>query len=708
VTTIASLQLVFKALRELGPVPLGLYAWYQLGLRSGYWRWKTRGEKRTASSPERSQISPLEHGWLIIPPKEAILAVIGPDGQQAVLREADEIAAGRIRLFGGPAVPMRLTPPASLKHWTAYKSGHPLNEQKDVKWIWEPGRFGWACTLARAYHISGEEYYAEAFWKYTEEFLDSSPPYLGPQWISAQEAALRLVALAFASQVLVNARHSTSERLDRLAAAIADHAERIPPTMSYARAQNNNHLLTEAVGLITAGRTLPSHPRAGKWMKIGWHWLNQGLQSQIEAGGSYIQHSCNYHRLMLQVALWTYALSSNENAGEPNSRELHGNENRERGRGSSPGSFPRETMRRLAAATEWLWQMIDAETGQAPNLGPNDSAYILALTACPLQDYRPVLQAASLAFLNKPALSPGWWDEMSLWFGLDPGKVAGGKTTEQSPYPIFSPPSTDTPAILRGEDSWAYLRVATFNSRPGHADQLNLDLWWRGLNLAQDPGTYLYNAEPPWDNSLAGTGVHNTITIEGQDQMTRAGRFLWLDWAQGEVLEERRGSTGWLESVIAQHDGYRNFGVIHQRAVEYQRRAWIITDTIHASQQENLQSANRKSPLAIRLHWLLPDWPWDIRERAKSGESAIKIDSPHGWIELTAKAFSGIDQSSSRGIINTQLVRAGRLIYGQGRASPMRGWISRNYGYKTPALSFSFETKSHVPVTFISEWRLPL
>ena len=33
-------------------------------------------------------------------------------------------------------------------------------------------------------------------------------------------------------------------------------------------------------------------------------------------------------------------------------------------------------------------------------------------------------------------------------------------------------------------------------------DQLHLDLWWRGLNIAQDAGTYLYNADPPWDNPL--------------------------------------------------------------------------------------------------------------------------------------------------------------------------------------------------------------
>ena len=83
---------------------------------------------------------------------------------------------------------------------------------------------------------------------------------------------------------------------------------------------------------------------------------------------------------------------------------------------------------------------------------------------------------------------------------------------------------------LYGKKSWAYLRTAQFTSRPSHADQLHLDLWWRGLNIARDAGTYLYNAPAPWDNSLTTTLVHNTVTINGRDQMTRAGRFLYLDW----------------------------------------------------------------------------------------------------------------------------------------------------------------------------------
>ncbi len=122
--------------------------------------------------------------------------------------------------------------------------------------------------------------------------------------MSGQEVALRLVAFVWAGQVFASASASTPQRKASLAAAVAAHAARIPPTLVYARSQQNNHLLSEAVGLLTAGLALPDHPGAASWRDLGWRWLNKGLQSQIDGYGEYSQHSTNYQRLMLQLVLW--------------------------------------------------------------------------------------------------------------------------------------------------------------------------------------------------------------------------------------------------------------------------------------------------------------------------------------------------------------------------------------------------------------------
>ncbi len=450
----------------------------------------------------------------------------------------------------------------------------------DIKFIWEPARFGWAYVLGRAYYLTQNEIYAETFWKYFETFTDGNPPNLGPHWMNGQEVAIRLMAFVWAGQVFERAASSSAERRARLAGSVAAHAARILPTLIYARAQNNNHLVTEAAGLYTAGLALPDHPRASRWRVLGWRWLNWAIRHQISDYGEYIQHSTNYHRVMLQSALWVHTIKDT--------------------------AWSALTLRSLRRATHWLFSMLDPASGRTPNLGANDGALILPLAVTPFNDFRPTVQAAARAFLRFQ-MPDGIWDEMSLWLGLG----AHEKAYESSLYLADQ---------LRGRDSWAYLRTSTFPSRLGHMDQLHLDLWWRGLNVAQDAGTYLYNADPPWDNPLVTGCVHNTVTIDGRDQMTRGGRFMTLDWFPAYAKSVVVTDEAVLGQVLGYHKGYR--GVRHERRVTvYADERWAVEDRLISKESHT-----------YRLHWLLPDWEYEIETREKRIE--ISLFSSHGRFVL--------------------------------------------------------------------------
>jgi len=374
--------LLYKILRDLGPEQTGLYALYKLSLRLGLFR--------NAPRPQTTERCLLITDHFLPPSRESILAALGSEGKRALLREANEIAAGRVRLFGGDPVELNLASSAPLRHWADYETGRAAVDG-DIKFIWEPARFGWATVLARAYYVSGREKFAESFWNHFETFASANPAYQGPNWISAQEAALRVIAWTFCLPLLRESESTTEPRLRAMGEAIALHAERIPPTLIYARSQNNNHLLSEAAGLITAASVLPNHPHAKRWKSLGEKWFNRGLEKQIDSYGEYSQHSANYHRLMLQLALWVGQIGN-----------------------LTYGPLARKN---LSRASHWLASMLDSESGGVPNLGANDGAYILPLTVCPFADYRPVVQASARAFLNYD-LPGGVWDEMSLWFGL--------------------------------------------------------------------------------------------------------------------------------------------------------------------------------------------------------------------------------------------------------------------------------------------------
>jgi len=638
---------------------MAMYGLYKLGLKTGQYRLLTETHRLQTDVNG----TPLAIRRLFTLPDQAQLAeVLGEEGQRALTAEADEIVEGKFRMFGDEPVEIKLTFEEPLHHWTHYETGKtPIPETQfpieDLKYIWEPARFGWAYILGRAYHLTQNESYAEAFWKYFECFTDGNPPNLGPHWMNGQEVAIRLMALVWAGQVFdtppivsgENDAASSAERRARLARSVAAHAARILPTLVYARAQNNNHLLTEVAGLYTAGLALPDHPRASRWRTLGWRWLNRALQRQISDYGEYIQHSTNYHRVMLQTALWVHAIKDTD--------------------------WPALTFRSLGRSTHWLFSMLDPASGRTPNLGANDGALILPLAATSFGDFRPTVQAAARAFLRFQ-MPGGAWDEMSLWLGLG----AHEKAYESSLYLADQ---------LRGRESWAYLRTSTFPSRLCHMDQLHLDLWWRGLNVAQDAGTYLYNADPPWDNPLVTGRVHNTVTVDGRDQMTRGGRFMTLDWFPAYAKSVVVTDEVILGQVLGHHKGYR--GVRHERRVTVSAdERWVVEDRLIS-----------KEPHTYRLHWLLPDWEYEIETRAQRLE--ISLFSTYGRITLVLQTNLHLSSFSSL----LSIVRAGEVVFGQRDVKPFEGWVSRTYGEKNPALSLAFEVQSEGTTQLTTEFIFP-
>ena len=633
--------MALKALCQLGPARLAENGVYRLGLSLDWWK---------IEPPVGSILGLLR--FEALPP---ITPTAPKTASAGLLQDAELILQGKVRLYGGEPVPLILDPGEPLAVWSEYERGRIDPGVEDIKDLWEPARFSWAVTLARAYRATAAESYVRKFWQEFEIFGAANPAYRGPNWISGQEVAIRIITWAFAARVFVLSAESTPERMAQLAQAIHTHACRIPATLIYASSQDNNHLLSEAAGLYTAGIWLRDHPSAPNWRKTGWTWFNRALQRQVEPEGTYIQQSMNYHRLMLQLALWMDSLARQN--GE---------------------HWPQQSQDRLAAATRWLIARMDPISGRAPNLGHNDGAYLLPFGE--QADFRPVAQAAARAFGDGLGLPAGEWDEFSAWLGwkLDDQKPAPRIRQEREPLIV----QDSGAAILGSGQDWAMLRAAHFNHRPGQADQLQLDIWHKGQNIALDAGSYRYSSADPWNNGLACAAVHNSVTVDGQEPMTRAGRFLWLDWDQARILQVEPGK------VVVERNGYRKLGIRHRRTVCWVGvGGWQIMD-------ELLPTGKVLNAHTFALQWLLPDWPWDLagnQLRLKGGEDQILI-------EIACQA-AAIPQES------IQLIRAGTLLAGKGEAPAVLGWVSETYAMKRPALSLRMVVTAPAPLTFITIYR---
>lgn len=670
-TAFKRFRLALRAVRELGLTPLVSYGWYQLGIRSGLTEKVSHASLQQAMRDIRgAHFQPIFE----LPASHELISVLG-DQVQSLLDEAEEICAGKVRLFGSQPVDLDYRQSSSELWFTRVERSlmDEKNPPVDMKFFWEPARFGWVYPLGRAYRVHPEERYAEKFWDYLETFWEHHPPYYGVNWLSAQEVALRLMAWTFGYQVFRNAAASTTERKQRLLEALAAHAARIPCTLSYAVAQNNNHLLSEAVGLMTAGAVLRGHPLSESWWKMGWKWFFVGIRRQIAEDGTYVQHSVNYHRLMLQLALWARLLAMRQGV-----------------------ALPGLVSQRLAEAAKWLWECCDPSNGRVPNLGPNDGAYIQPLSQTPFHDYRAVIQAAWRAFIGQAAFPPGVWDEMSLWYRVETslftasyGDLEGPVCPEKERLSI----RPNSWVLIRSEKqkTWAAFRCPRFFSRPTHADLLHVDLWWEGINLAMDAGTYRYTASPPWDNPLSQAFYHNTVTIDGTNPMTRAGKFLWLDWAKTRMEISRNEKIKTDVTVRAEHSGYLAQGVRLQRSVTLRDdQLWIIEDCLEPAHPK-MQSI---AP-PIRLHWLVTLGDWQVSKEEAGWCIFFWFHDRQVRLRLKAPATSYL-----------RIVNAGKVVFGDGEEFPVYGYYSGSYNCLEPALSVILEVQETLPFKLETIWEL--
>ncbi|MBN1373394.1 MAG: alginate lyase family protein, partial [Anaerolineaceae bacterium] len=460
----------------------------------------------------------------------ALNALLPWDARTAVA-EAERILTGEFKFFEHQWFQLGFPPNWTLdpltqkyfgitQHWTQIPDDGPY----DIKYVWEASRFAFVFTLIRAYAATHDERFPAAFWSLVEDWAEQNPPGMGPNWKCGQEASLRLLAWCFGLYTFRGSPHTTPERLTKLAQFSAALAQRIYRNLDYAISTRANHMVSEAFGVWLAGLLFPEFKDAPLYLKTGRALLEQAAGQQIFPDGAYSMYSVNYNRFILHVYLLALRL------GDLNKQP-----------------FSEDLRRAVSASVDHLAQLIDPESGQMPEYGSIDGALVLPLNTCDYTDYRPVLQLGACITRGARLFPPGPWDEDLLW-------LCGPQSLEA---PLQPPQQQDSAFpdggiyTLRGPSSKVTIRCASHRERPSHADQLHLDLFWHGQSVAIDAGTYLYNGSGIWQNGLARSAVHNTVTVDGEDQMQRLTRFTWGNWSEGRVLPSAPTLT-WR----GEHDGY--------------------------------------------------------------------------------------------------------------------------------------------------------
>lgn len=638
----------------------------ELGLRGTAFRlsWElrtrfARGEAGAPASPDRLRLERLPFGGAG-DVREILRPHLGDLERGALVARARDAVAGRIRCFGGwtgdygQPVDWYKNPRSGARwpsqiHW-AEAQRQPTTEHGDIKLTWEIGRFPHAFDLARASVWSPSEagMFADTLAEQVADFDEVTPFGMGVHWASSQEIAFRLLAWLFAFGILRD--HPAVAALEpRIARALhlgAVHTER---HIDYAKhAVHNNHLLSEALFLLMAAVLLPPSDEGERWRREAMDVLTAQSERQFYPDGGYIQQSHNYHRLAIQVMVLASRFVAVDGRAVP-----------------APWT---DALRRSVA---FLAAQQNPSDGRLPNYGFNDGALPMVLTSCHFSDFRPTLQAASLIVSGQRLYPHGLWDEEAAWLlGADTVRDATLSTRAQGASSFVY---SGHHVLRHPEDpsTFCTFRCGSLQDRFSQMDMLHVDVWWRGHNVLVDPGSCQYNDDPALNAHFVGTSSHNTVTVDGHDQMHLHRRFKVLYWTKAELL--RWSVSPGAQLAIGQHHGFEREvpGCIHRRAVLFLRpETWVVVDRLAGEGGHD-----------IRLHWLGENFP-----HRREGE-AVVLDTPDGPFGVRIYGEDGAP-------VELRCV--------SGESNPLEGWHSRIYAEKVPALSMSVTRNTRFPTTFIS------
>lgn len=433
----------------------------------------------------------------------------------------------------------------------------------DVRVLWELNRFNHLLTLARAYAVTKDESLSREFFQQLDGWREQNPVGRGANWACAMEVALRAMNLLAAFEIFRRSEELTEERLMMLLAMLDQHGAHIRRNLEFSYIATSNHYLSDVVGLLWLGVMLPELEMAHAWREFGFAQMLREMDKQVLPDGADFEASTGYHRLVLELFLYSFILCRANNI-----------------------EIEERYWLKLRQMMEYL-QAVLRPDASAPLIGDTDSGRVLPVTKRAADDHAYLL-AIGAALFNEPRFKTAGqkMSEELLWILGREGVRAFDSLPETKEPGISSGFPDAGTYVLRDRDLYLLFNASGVGARGrgshGHNDALSLQVSACRVNFIIDPGTYVYTADLEERNLFRSTRYHSTVEIDGAEQNTTNAStpFVLGNEAQPQVLCWE--STPEHDLVIAEHKGYARLpeAVICSRAVRFDKRKrfWLVED----------------------------------------------------------------------------------------------------------------------------------
>lgn len=593
--------------------------------------------------------------------------------RQRVIATADRLLAGEWPVFnverhGVPDEPNWFLDP--LSGIEAPRRGYafrlPVRDVRRVgnlKHVWEPSRHQVTTLLAVAWWLTGKSAYAERVAAHLNSWWRENPFLEGIHWTSGIEVGIRLISWTWIRALLAD-----WDGCEKLFDANPDFALQVYQHQRYLVALRscgssaNNHLIAELAGLACSSAAFPWFEQSENWRRWSYQQLTEEAAKQTHCDGFNREQASDYHLFVLEMLLATSLAT--RMAGKPVGAELDG------------------VLQRMGDA---LAASVDS-TGRPARFGDGDDGRGLLVDAPDMEPSRALLGAIRSLFG-----AASWWPEM----GRDGSVLAeltaqiGGDVVEDRAAPFTPVFAGSGQVIMRcgygSDEVWVRCDHGTLGflsiAAHGHADALSVELRCGGVDVLADPGTFCYHDEPEWRRYFKGTLGHNTLAVDGLDQVEYGGPFLWLDGLTPKLDSCSVGTGAALQEWQAHHDGYGRLAdpVTHHRRIVFDTNArqLVIEDWIDASQPHDVTLSFHLGPAIVAtLDQTKASLQWTESEQMRLAEISLP---------------SGLRWSLHRGETN-----------------PPLGWYSRGFGHREPAVTLVGRGAAVPGQHLLSRFDLPL
>jgi hypothetical protein len=421
----------------------------------------------------------------------------------------------------------------------------------DSKITWELNRHQHFVTLAKAWHLTGDERFVREIFAQFQHWRASNPYPMGINWASSLEVSIRCVSWTWTWCLLADSPlFSDTLRREWLTAIhlSARHVERYLSTYF----SPNTHLLGECAALFMVGTQFPSLRSASRWAPTAWDTLWRSARQQVREDGFYFERSTYYHVYALDMLLHCRILAARNDVKIP------------------------------ADADELLTRMLNSlmllgRAGQVHSMGDDDGGRWFDPSRNRAEHMIDPLALGTALFRrgDLKSAAPGFSEE-ALWLlgtrGLkdfdalhatEPSRESA--TLKETGIYLMSEPRDKIQLMIAAGS------LGQGSAGHAHADLLSVQLIRRGQPLLADSGTLEYTLQSGERERLRGTAAHNTLTVDGNDQAETTGPFSWSSLPAAQV--DQWITTDTFDFFDGGHNGYMRSPnpIKHRRLVFHPR-----------------------------------------------------------------------------------------------------------------------------------------